>query len=60
VSWWPTGSPSGSQPGSGTSGSSNAKCTDLTPAAASAALGKTVTVTLDSGAVALAGLTSAT
>jgi hypothetical protein len=47
----------GSQPSSGTSSSSNAKCTDLTPAAASAAVGKTVTVTLDSGGVSLAGLT---
>lgn len=47
----------GSQPGSGTSSGSNAKCTDLTPAAASAAVGKPVTVTLNSSITPLAGLT---
>jgi hypothetical protein len=63
---------SGSQPASGTSGSgstpasggsssgSGAKCTDLTSAAASAALGNTVTVTLDSGGTPLAGVTDCT
>jgi hypothetical protein len=46
-----------SQPGSGVSASSDAKCTDLTAAAASAAMGKTVTVTLDTAGAPLAGLT---
>jgi hypothetical protein len=50
-----------SQPASSTSQpastSSGAKCTDLTPAAASAALGKAVTVTMDAGGVTLPGLT---
>jgi hypothetical protein len=46
-----------SQPVSGTTGGSNAKCTDLTAAAASAAVGKTVTVTLDTAGGQLAGLT---
>jgi hypothetical protein len=50
-------SSSASQPGSSTSGGSNAKCTDLTAAAASAAVGKTVTVTLDSTGTQLPGLT---
>jgi hypothetical protein len=55
----PTGtSGPGSQPASGgSSGGSGAKCTDLTSAAASAALGKTVTVTPEPGDVSLAGLT---
>jgi hypothetical protein len=54
-----SGTPSGSasQPGSDTTSSSGAKCTDLTAAAASAAVGKTVTVTLDPGSAALPGLT---
>jgi hypothetical protein len=64
----PAAGGSGSQPASGTSGGasqpasggsssgSSAKCSDLTPAAASAALGKAVTVTLDSGPVSLPGL----
>jgi hypothetical protein len=47
----------GSQPGAGTTSSSGAKCTDLTAAAASAAVGKAVTVTLDSSGTQLAGLT---
>jgi hypothetical protein len=41
----------------GTSTTSDAKCTDLTAAAASAALGKSVTVTLDTDGTQLAGLT---
>jgi hypothetical protein len=52
-----TTSSSASQPGSGTSASSNAKCTDLTAGAASAAVGKTVTVALDTGGTQLPGLT---
>jgi hypothetical protein len=48
---------SASQPAAGTSAGSNAKCTDLTAAAASAAVGKTVTVTLDTGDTQLPGLT---
>jgi hypothetical protein len=51
----PTASPT--QPASGTSTASDAKCTDLTAAAASAALGRSVTVTLDTGGTQLAGLT---
>jgi hypothetical protein len=50
-------SSSASHPGSGTTASSNAKCTDLTAGAASAAVGKTVTVTLDTGGNQLPGLT---
>jgi hypothetical protein len=45
------------QPASGTSASSDAKCTDLTAAAASAAVGKPVTVKLDTAGGSLAGLT---
>ncbi len=52
----PTGG-SGSQPGSGTSSGSDAKCTDLTGAAASAAVGKSTTVTLDTTVAPLSGLT---
>jgi hypothetical protein len=48
---------SGSSAGSGSS-SSNAKCTDLTPAAASAAVGKRVTLTLDTRGGTLAGHTT--
>jgi hypothetical protein len=51
----PTASPT--QPASGSSTASDAKCTDLTAAAASAALGKSVTVKLDTGGTQLAGLT---
>jgi hypothetical protein len=52
---------SGSQPASGgSSGGSGAKCTDLTSAAASAALGSTFTVTLDSSGASLAGVTDCT
>jgi hypothetical protein len=51
----PTASPT--QPASGSSSASDAKCTDLTAAAASAALGRSVTVTLDTGSTQLAGLT---
>jgi hypothetical protein len=47
----------GSQPASGGSSGSGAKCTDLTAAAASAALGKTVSIALDSGSASLPGLT---
>jgi hypothetical protein len=50
-------SSSATQAGSGTSGGSNAKCSDLTAAAASAAVGKTVTVTLDTASGQLPGLT---
>jgi hypothetical protein len=46
-----------SQPGSGTSSGSDAKCTDLTGAAASAAVGKSTTVTLDATVAPLSGLT---
>jgi hypothetical protein len=45
------------QPASGTSTTSGAKCTDLTAAALSAALGRSVTVTLDTDGTQLAGLT---
>lgn len=48
---------SATQPASGGSSASGAKCTDLTPAAAGAALGKTVTITLDTTVAGLAGLT---
>jgi hypothetical protein len=50
-------SSSASQPVSGTSAGGDAKCTDLTAAAASAAVGKTVTVTLDTGGTQLPGMT---
>jgi hypothetical protein len=53
------GSPSGSstpQPASGASSGSDAKCTDLTATAATAALGKPTTVALDTGTP-LPGLT---
>jgi hypothetical protein len=53
----PATSNSATQAGSGTSASSNAKCTDLTAAAASAAVGKTVTVTLDPSGANLPGMT---
>lgn len=62
----PTTSGGGSQPAGGTSGngsqpasgaSSSAKCSDLTAAAASAAVGKSTTVTLDTTVAPLAGLT---
>ena len=51
----PTASPT--QPAAGTTTSSGAKCTDLTAAAASAAVGKSVTVTLDTAGGSLPGLT---
>ena len=46
-----------SQPASGGSSGGTAKCTDLTAAAASAALGKATTVTLDTTVATQAGLT---
>ena len=46
-----------SQPASGGSSGSGAKCTDLTAAAASSALGKATTVTLDTTVATQAGLT---
>lgn len=46
-----------SQPATGASTGSGAKCTDLTPAAASAAMGKAVTLTPDTTGATLAGLT---
>jgi hypothetical protein len=47
----------GSQSSSAATSSSDAKCTDLTAAAASAAVGKTVTVTFDTTGTQLPGLT---
>jgi hypothetical protein len=46
-----------SQPATSGSSGSDAKCSDLTPAAASASMGKAVTVTLDTTGATLAGLT---